>query len=112
MTERKNIKQPIYAVIETGGKQYLVKAGNHLRVEKLSTAKDGTVTFEKVLLFHDGKELKIGTPYLEGVRVSAEHLALARAKKVIITRFHSKTRYRKKKGHRQHYSAVKILPIA
>lgn len=111
MTETKNAKQPICAVIETGGKQYLVKTGDCLRVEKLSDAEGGTITFDKILLFSDGKKLKIGAPYLEGTQVSAEHLAYGRAKKISIMRFHSKTRYRKKKGHRQHYSMVKILPI-
>ena len=104
--------QQTFAVIETGGKQYLVKTGDRLRVEKLSASENGTVTFDKVLMFCDGKESKIGTPYLEDVRVSAEHVAHVRAKKVRVVRFHSKTRYRKKKGHRQHYSMIKILHTA
>lgn len=98
-----------FAVISTGGKQYLVQEGGELRVEKLRPGADKKVVFDKVLLRAKGNTLEIGTPYLEGARVEAEYLGDGRAKKIHVIRFHSKTRYRKKKGHRQHYSAVKIL---
>lgn len=67
--------------------------------------------FDKVLLVADEKGAKIGTPYLEGSKVEARVIKQARAKKVIVFRYHSKTRYRKKKGHRQHFTEVEITAI-
>lgn len=98
-----------FAVIETGGKQYFVKPQDLLKIEKLKQPEQGGVlVFDKVLLLSDGKDLKIGKPYLPDVKIEAEWQADGRAKKIRILRYHSKTRLRRRKGHRQLYTQVKI----
>jgi large subunit ribosomal protein L21 len=98
-----------FAVIETGGKQYKVAPGQKLRVEKLNA--QGDFIFDKVLLVADGDTVEIGTPYVPGAKVEARVLRHARDKKKIIFRYHSKTRYRKKKGHRQPFTEVEVVGI-
>ena len=100
-----------FAVIKTGGKQYKVSSGTKIKVEKLSAEGEGFV-FDKVLLISDGDKVKIGKPYLEGSKVEAKVLKQARARKVIVFRYKSKTRQRKKKGHRQHFTEVEITKIS
>ena len=101
-----------YAVIETGGKQYLIKAGDKLKIEKLAGERPlANVEFDKVLLAFDEKETKIGSPHLEKTKVIGEWLGDKLAKKVIVFKYHSKTRYQKKKGHRQPFSEVLIKEI-
>ena len=99
------------AVIETGGKQYLVSEGQKIEVEKLDGSAGGSLSFDKVLLLADGDKLELGKPYLASKTVSAEILDQKRRDKVTIFRYHSKTRYRKKKGHRQSVTSVKILAV-
>ncbi|KKT29954.1 50S ribosomal protein L21 [Candidatus Giovannonibacteria bacterium RIFCSPLOWO2_12_FULL_44_25] len=98
------------AVIETGGKQYLVSGGQKIQIEKLETG-SGKWNFDKVLLVADEKGVEIGRPYLAGKKVSAEILGEKRLPKVTTFKYHSKTRYRKKKGHRQTVALVKIVGI-
>ncbi|MBI3088980.1 MAG: 50S ribosomal protein L21 [Candidatus Colwellbacteria bacterium] len=100
----------MFAVIKTGGKQYRVSPGTKLKVEKLTPEGENFV-FDKVLLVSDGKGIKIGKPYLDGARVEAKVLKQGRAKKVIVFRYKSKTRQRKKKGHRQPYTEIEITKI-
>lgn len=100
-----------FAVIKTGGKQYLVSAGQKLKVEKLDVKEGGEFTFDKVLLIADGKKIEIGSPLVKGARVEAKVLRHGREKKVIVFRYHPKTRYRKKKGHRQPFTEVEIVKI-
>lgn len=101
------------AVIETGGKQYVVEDGSVLSVEKLPDVKKGdAVTFDKVLLIDDGSDTKVGAPYLAGAKVSAELVEQGRAAKVTVIRYRQKSRYFKKRGHRQPYSKVKITAVA
>ena len=100
----------IYAVIKHGGKQYLVKEGDKIRVEKINVSEGDEVLFDKVLMVW-GKNVKIGTPFLENAKVSAKVLKNGRAKKIIIFHYHSKTRYKKKGGHRQPFSEVEIFGI-
>lgn len=100
----------MFAVIESGGKQYRVSPGTKLKVEK-TTPEGENFVFDKVLLVVDEKGTKIGTPYLEGSKVEAKVLKQGRSKKTIVFRYHSKTRYRKKKGHRQHFTEVEITSI-
>ncbi len=100
-----------FAVIQTGGKQYKVSAGQKIKVEKLKVDEGGKFSFDKVLLKADGKEVTIGAPYLEGQKVEARVLKQGRDKKKIIFRYHSKTRYRKKKGHRQPHTEMEILKM-
>ncbi|MDD4761581.1 MAG: 50S ribosomal protein L21 [Candidatus Pacebacteria bacterium] len=98
----------MFYIIETGGKQYLVSPEEKIKIEKLEGKAGEEVVFDKVLAIIDKNEVKIGRPYLSGVSVSALIENQARAKKVIVFRYHSKTRYRKKKGHRQNFTEVKI----
>lgn len=93
------------AIIEVNGKQFLVKKGDKVRIQS------PTVGEIKVLLLANEKDVKIGTPYLEGVKVETKILKQGREKKKIVFRYHSKTRYRKKKGHRQHYTELEITKI-
>ncbi len=103
------------AVIQTGGKQYLVKEGETLRVEKLEEAEEGkSFVFDSVLLVgkEDGSDVKVGTPTVEGASVSAKVLtADGRARKVLVSKFKAKTRYAKTYGHRQHFTEVEIEKI-
>lgn len=101
----------MFAVIKTGGKQYLVAPGQKLKVEKLDAPESGAVVFDKVLLIADGEKTEIGTPFVDSAKVEARVIKNARARKVIVFRYHSKTRYRKKKGHRQHFTEVEIGKI-
>ncbi len=98
------------AVIKTGGKQYLIKEGDKLKIEKINAQEGDNFDFDKVLLVAD-KEVKIGAPMLEGAKVSAKVLKQGRSKKIVIFHYHSKTRYKKKAGHRQHFTKVEILEI-
>src|SRR3989338_8414897 len=98
------------AIIETGGKQYLVTQDSVLNVEKLPKS-NGKITFDKVLLVDDGKETKVGAPYLAGAVVSAEHIADGREKKVTVIRYRQKSRYFKKRGHRQPFTKVRITAL-
>jgi large subunit ribosomal protein L21 len=96
-----------FSVIQTGGKQYKVASGEKLRVEKLD-AKDGAIVFDKVLLRSVDGNVEIGTPYVSGAKVEAKVLGNIRGDKKIVFRYHSKTRQRKKKGHRQEHTEVVI----
>lgn len=104
-----------FAIIETGSKQYLVKDGDVIYIERLkgSSAKGGSavggkVNFENVLLTADGDAVKVGTPMVSGAKVSGEILEEGRDSKVTVIRYRQKSRYFKKKGHRQPYTKVKI----
>lgn len=99
-----------FAVIKTGGKQYKVTPGQKLRVEKLKA--EGTYSFDEVLLVADGDKVTVGTPTVPGAHVEATVVAQGKAEKKLIFRYHNKTRYRKKKGHRQPYTEVQITNIA
>ncbi len=102
-----------FAVIQTGGKQYKVAVGDMLKVEKLSGAhkKGDKITFDKVLLADDGKDTKIGAPYISGAKVEASYEASGRAAKVVVMKYKAKSRYFKKNGHRQPYAQIKITSI-
>ena len=100
----------MYAIIATGGKQYKVSEGDVVRVEKLGVEAGTTYTFDKVLAI-GGEETKIGTPTVEGASVEASVVGDGRAKKVIAYKYKPKTGYHKKRGHRQHYTEVKITKI-
>lgn len=98
------------AIIKTGGKQYLVREGDRLKIEKIDAPEGGEVKFDKVLLVAD-KNVNLGAPLIEDAEVKAKVLKQGRSKKIIIFHYHSKTRYKKKAGHRQHYTEVKIESI-
>ena len=101
------------AVIQTGGKQYKVKKGDVLRVEKLPGEKDKEITFDKVLLISDkaGKEFQLGDPYVKGAKVKAKVMEQGRARKITGIKYKPKVRHRIKYGHRQMFTQVKILEI-
>ncbi len=100
----------MYAIIATGGKQYKVSEGDVIKVEKLGAEAGSEVTFDQVLLVSD-KEVKVGTPTVEGASVKATVVAEGKGKKVIVYRYKRKTGYHKKNGHRQPYTQVKIDKI-
>ena len=100
----------MYAVIETGGKQYKVEQDDVLFIEKLNVEAGETVTFDKVLAVGGG-ELKIGAPYVDGATVSATVEKNGKAKKIIVYKYKPKKHYHKKQGHRQPYTKVKITAI-
>ena len=100
-----------FAVIETGGKQYKVSAGQKIKVEKLLAEQGGKFVIDKVLLTVQGDAVKVGAPYLSGVTVETKVLSQMRDKKKLIFRYHSKTRYRKLKGHRQHFTELHVKKI-
>lgn len=112
-TKKTAEKDSTFAVIKTGGKQYIVRVGDILKVEKIDdlSIKADKVTFEEVLLVDDGKSTKLGTPTVSGVKVVAEVLEQMRDKKVVVIRFRSKSRHFKKRGHRQPKTVLKILEI-
>ena len=97
-----------FSIIETGGKQYKVSAEQKIKIEKLPQTAGDEIKFDKVLLTVDGENIKIGRPYIEDVSVKAKVLKQGRERKKIVFRYHSKTRYRKKKGHRQNFTEVQI----
>lgn len=100
------------AVIETGGKQYLVKPGDKLKVEKLEAKEGDKLTFEPLLVADEAdKEVKVGTPTVEGAKVTAEVVAAGRGRKVEVVKYKPKIRYKKLTGHRQHYTEIQITDI-
>ena len=99
------------AVIRTGGKQYRVEIGTKVKVEKLEAEVGSTIDIEDVLLVGKGDAVKIGTPIVAGAKVSAEVVGQARSKKVIVYKFRRRKMYRRKRGHRQYFTELKITGI-
>ena len=99
------------AVIETGGKQYLVSEGKRLRIEKLEEKDGAKIKFDRVLLIGDEYKVEIGSPYLKGKYVEGEALKTNRTRKIVVFHYHSKTRYRKKNTHRQFFTEIKISKV-
>ena len=101
----------MFAVIRTGGKQYLVSRGDKIKIEKLDVPEGEEIIFKEILLLEKGKALKIGDPLVKGAKVTAKLLKQDRAKKIIILKYKAKKRYQVKKGHRQPFSEIEILKI-
>ena len=101
----------MYAVVNSGGKQYKVQQGQVLRVEKIPGDVGSPVTFERVLMFSDGENVSIGQPALEDVAVEGHIVEQGKAKKIIVFRYKKRKRYRRKKGHRQEFTTVLIDDI-
>jgi large subunit ribosomal protein L21 len=100
------------AVIMTGGKQYLVKPGDVLRVEKLAAKEGEKLSFDALLVADEaGTNAKVGTPAVAGCKVEAQVTGHGRAKKVIVVKFKCKVRYKRKAGHRQEFTALKIAEV-
>ena len=102
----------MYAVIKNGGKQYKVAEGQTVRIEKLDADTGAAVEFDEVLMIANGDDLKVGTPTVEGAKVTAEVASQGRAKKVEIIKFRRRKHSMKRQGHRQYYTEVKITGIA
>ena len=101
----------MFAVIKTGGKQYLVSPGDKIKVEKLDVEQGKEIIFDQVLLLEKGKSIKIGDPLVKGAKVKAMALEQGREKKVTILKYKPKKRYQVKKGHRQPFTEIEILKI-
>ena len=101
----------IYAIVETGGKQYKVSPGQVLDVERLAVSEGDTVELDKVLLIADDDKITVGTPTVEGARVIATSQGEGKGKKVIVFKYKPKVRYQKKTGHRQFYTRLAIEKI-
>lgn len=101
----------MYAVIETGGKQYRVSKGDVLNVEKLGVEDGKAVEFDKVLVLNDDKETKFGTPYIEGAKVLAKVKESGKGSKIIVFKYKNKKDYRRKQGHRQPFTTVEITAL-
>ena len=102
----------MYAVIVSGGKQHRVEEGEVLRLEKIEVATGESVDFDRVLMVANGDDVKIGTPVVEGAKVTAEVLSHGRDDKVTIIKFRRRKHHMKRQGHRQWYTEVKITGIA
>ena len=100
-----------YAVVKTGGKQYRVAEGDTIRVEKLAGEPGGSVTLDDVLLVVDGETVSVGKPTVEGAKVTAEVVEEGRARKVLVFKYRRRKRYRRKNGHRQPFTALKVTSI-
>jgi len=101
----------IYAIIETGGKQYRVTPGQTIDVDYLDKAEGETIELDKVLLIAEDDNVVVGTPVIEGAKVMATSKGNGRAKKIIVFKYKSKVRYRKKTGHRQSYTRLTVGDI-
>ena len=102
----------MYAIVESGGKQYRVTEGDVVRIEKMEGEPGQEILLDKILLVGSGEEgVRVGTPFLEDVRVRAEILAQRRGPKVLVFKFKRRKNHRKKQGHRQDYTGIRIKAI-
>ncbi len=101
----------MYAVIETGGKQYRVEKDHVLYIEKLHAEEGDTVTFDKVLLVNKDGEVKVGAPHVEGAKVTGKVVKHGKGKKIVVFKYKPKKNYKRKKGHRQPFTKVVIENI-
>jgi len=99
------------AIIKTGGKQYLVSPGQKIKIEKLDDNEGKEVVFDQVLLLEKDGKVEIGAPLVDGAKVTGKILRQGKAKKVIVFKYKSKKRYKRKKGHRQQFTEVEITEI-
>jgi len=102
----------IYAVVEAGGKQYKVSEGDLIQIEKLDIPIGKTVTLDKVLMVGEGSGVAMGAPYIDGSKVTAEVEGQLRGKKIIVFKKRRRKKYRRKNGHRQFLTRVKITEIS
>jgi len=101
----------MYAIVDSGGKQYKVQEGEILKVEKLTGEVGDSVSFDRILMFSDGENVNVGTPLLEDVAVNGHIVEQGKAKKIIVFKYKRRKRYRRKRGHRQQFTAVKVDSI-
>jgi len=101
----------MYAIVKTGGKQYKIHEGDIIRVEKIDGDIGNQVSFDKVLMLSDGEHTSIGQPVLDNVTVNGHIVEQGKGKKIIVFKYKRRKRYRRKQGHRQQFTAVKIDQI-
>lgn len=101
-----------YAIVRSGGKQYIAREGETIEVDRLPLEIGKPVSFDEVLLVADGKKVQVGGPLVKGASVKGEVLDQVKSKKIIVFKYIPKERYRRKKGHRQHYTRVRVDAIA
>jgi large subunit ribosomal protein L21 len=99
------------AIIESGGKQYIVSKESKIQVEKLDGEVGDTLKLDKVLMTADGSNVSLGKPYISGAAVEAKILRQARSRKVVVLKYKSKSKYRRKQGHRQSFTELEITKI-
>ena len=102
----------MYAVIQTGGKQYRVEEGTYLKIEKLELGVGDSIEFDKVLMIQSDEAVKVGLPFIEGGKVTATVLSQGRHDKVRIIKFRRRKHHMKKMGHRQYYTEIQITGIS
>ena len=102
----------MYAVIQTGGKQYRVQEGTYLKIEKLELNTGDSVEFDKVLMIQNDDDIKIGLPYIDGGKVTATVLSQGRHDKIKIIKFRRRKHHMKQMGHRQYYTEIQITGIS
>jgi len=103
---------PMYAVIQTGGKQYRVEEGTYLKIEKLELGTGDNIEFDKVLMIQTDDTVKIGLPFIEGSKVTATVLSQGRHDKIKIIKFRRRKHHMKQMGHRQYYTEIQITGIS
>lgn len=101
----------MYAVVVTGGKQYRVAPGDVLKIEKLNADEGSTIELDRVLMVADGEDVKVGTPALEGGKVTATVKSHGRGEKIRIIKMRRRKHYRKQQGHRQHFTEIEITGV-
>ncbi len=101
----------MYAILHTGGKQYRVSPGEVVRVEKLDGQRGDAFVFDKVLAFSQDGDMKVGSPYLEGAKVNGTIVRQGKARKILVFKYRAKTNYRRRIGHRQSFTEVRIDSI-
>ncbi|MDY3982819.1 MAG: 50S ribosomal protein L21 [Veillonellaceae bacterium] len=101
----------MYAIIKTGGKQYRVAEGDVITVEKLAAEANDSVTFDEVLTVVNDGDVKVGTPKVEGAKVTGTVLEQGKAKKILVFKYKAKSNYRRRQGHRQRFTKVRIEKI-
>jgi len=99
------------AIIKTGGKQYLIKPGDKIKIEKIVGKEGKEITFKEVLLLEKNRKVEIGTPFVKGAKVIGKILSQGKGKKIIVFKYKPKTRYKKKAGHRQFFTEVEVTKI-
>ena len=110
----KTAKTGEFAVIKTGGKQYKVSEGSVVSIEKMKDKeykKGDKLTFNEVLLVDSGKDVTIGTPFIDGAKVEAEIVEIGRARKLLVMKYKQKSRYLRRNGHRQPFFKIKVTAI-
>ncbi len=100
----------MYAIVETGGKQYRVSEGQTLRVDRIEAEEGSELTLEQVLMV-GGEKVAVGTPYVKGAAVKARVVRHGRARKVVVFKMKRRKNYRRKRGHRQHFTELRILEV-